>query len=158
MGLRDRQPPAVPRCPTALPEGLRFLTLQSLPLLFDFPQDMARVPAEVNRLSNQVLVHTYEREWGQVTMIAAHEPALRVRPPARTGRSPRPQRALSAAVPGDRLAGPAGCDRPREIEGGFTGIDVRARPSAAPRFTARRAGSPGEPADRPARHPPRPHA
>ena len=27
---------------------------------------MARVPAEVNRLSNQVLVHTYEQEWGQV--------------------------------------------------------------------------------------------
>jgi spermidine synthase len=24
------------------------------------------VPAEVNRLSNQVLVTTYEREWGQV--------------------------------------------------------------------------------------------
>jgi spermidine synthase len=27
---------------------------------------MARVPAEVNRLSNQVLVHTYEQEWGRV--------------------------------------------------------------------------------------------
>ena len=55
------------RLPTALPEGLRFLNLQSLPLLFDFPQDMARVPAEVNRLSNQVLVHSYEAEWGRVT-------------------------------------------------------------------------------------------
>ena len=54
------------RQPTALPEGLRFLNLQSLPLLFDFPQDMARVPAEVNRLSNQVLVHAYETEWGRV--------------------------------------------------------------------------------------------
>ena len=54
------------RQPTALPTGLRFLTLQTLPLLFDFPLDMARVPAEVNRLSNQVLVHTYEREWGRV--------------------------------------------------------------------------------------------
>ncbi len=47
-----------------LPAGLRFLTPQTLPLLFDFPADMARVPTEVNRLSNQVLVHTYEREWG----------------------------------------------------------------------------------------------
>jgi len=28
---------------------------------------MARVPAEVNRLSNQVLVHSYEAEWGRVT-------------------------------------------------------------------------------------------
>jgi spermidine synthase len=26
---------------------------------------MARVPAEVNRLSNQLLVTTYEREWGK---------------------------------------------------------------------------------------------
>jgi len=37
-----------------------------LPLLFDFPKDMSRVPAEVNRLSNQVLVTTYEQEWGRV--------------------------------------------------------------------------------------------
>ncbi len=55
------------RLPDTLPPGLRFLNLQSLPLLFDFPQDMGRVPAEVNRLSNQVLVNTYEREWGKVT-------------------------------------------------------------------------------------------
>mgnify|MGYP001392220426 CR=1 FL=1 len=54
------------RLPTKLPDGLRFLNLNSLPLLFDFPQDMARVPAEVNRLSNQVLVHAYEAEWGRV--------------------------------------------------------------------------------------------
>ena len=54
------------RLPTALPAGLRFLNLQTLPSLFDFPQDMGRVPAEVNRLSNQVLVSTYEMEWGRV--------------------------------------------------------------------------------------------
>ncbi len=54
------------RLPTTLPEDLRFLSLQSLPTLFDFPLDMARVPAEVNRLSNQVLVTTYEAEWGKV--------------------------------------------------------------------------------------------
>lgn len=54
------------RMPATLPAGLRFLNLPSLPLLFDFPQDMARVPAEVNRLSNQVLVHAYETEWGRV--------------------------------------------------------------------------------------------
>ena len=54
------------RMPTSLPPGLRFLDLPSLPLLFDFPVDMARVPAEVNRLSNQVLVTTYETEWGKV--------------------------------------------------------------------------------------------
>lgn len=52
--------------PESLPAGLQFLNLSTLELLRDFPQDMARVPAEVNRLSNQVLVHTYEQEWGQV--------------------------------------------------------------------------------------------
>ena len=56
------------RLPTALPDGLRFLNLQTLPLLFDFSLDMARVPAEVNRLSNQVLVTTYEAEWGKVVV------------------------------------------------------------------------------------------
>jgi spermidine synthase len=54
------------RMPTTLPDGLRFLSPHSLPALFDFPLDMARVPTEVNRLSNQVLVTTYEAEWGRV--------------------------------------------------------------------------------------------
>jgi len=54
------------RRPTSLPAGLRFLTPAGLPALFDFPPDMARVPAEVNRLSNQVLVQTFEDEWGKV--------------------------------------------------------------------------------------------
>jgi spermidine synthase len=57
------------RLPQTLPQGLRFLNTKSLPLLFDFPQDMGRVPTDVNRLSNQVLVTTYEEEWGRV---AAH--------------------------------------------------------------------------------------
>ena len=54
------------RMPTQLPQGLRFLSLPTLPLLFDFPLDMARQEAPVNRLSNQALVHTYEQEWGKV--------------------------------------------------------------------------------------------
>ena len=54
------------RLPIELPPGLRYLTPATLPLLFDFPADMARVPAQVNRLSNQVLVHSYETEWGRV--------------------------------------------------------------------------------------------
>ncbi|MGR4868565.1 polyamine aminopropyltransferase [Variovorax sp. LARHSF232] len=53
------------RMPDALPPGLRFLTLDTLPPLFAFPTDMARVPTPVNRLSNQVLVTTYEHEWGK---------------------------------------------------------------------------------------------
>ncbi|GAA4342682.1 polyamine aminopropyltransferase [Variovorax defluvii] len=55
------------RLPEALPEGLRFLALPAMPQLFEFPHDMARVPADVNRLSNQVLVTAYEQEWGKVT-------------------------------------------------------------------------------------------
>ena len=53
------------RMPAQLPPGLRFLELDGLPALFQFPPDMARVPAEVNRLSNQVLVQTFEQEWGK---------------------------------------------------------------------------------------------
>jgi spermidine synthase len=34
--------------------------------LLQFPPDMARVAAQPNRLSNQVLVHTFEEEWGKV--------------------------------------------------------------------------------------------
>jgi spermidine synthase len=54
------------RAPTALPAGLRFLSVDGLPALFNFPSDMARVPAEPNRLSNQLLVHLFEQEWGKV--------------------------------------------------------------------------------------------
>jgi spermidine synthase len=60
--IASRRPFALPQ---KLPSGLRFLTVPSTPQLFDFPADMARVPAQVNRLSNQVLVTTYEREWGK---------------------------------------------------------------------------------------------
>jgi spermidine synthase len=49
--------------PQPLPQALRFLSDATLAPLFEFPLDMARVPSEVNRLNNQVLVHTYEDEW-----------------------------------------------------------------------------------------------
>jgi spermidine synthase len=61
--LASRRPYQPPR---ALPQGLRFLSLDGLPALFNFPPDMARVAAEPNRLSNQVLVQTFEQEWGKV--------------------------------------------------------------------------------------------
>ncbi len=54
------------RVPTELPAGLRFLTLQGMSALLQFPPDMARVQAQANRLSNQVLVGTFEEEWGKV--------------------------------------------------------------------------------------------
>jgi spermidine synthase len=45
---------------------LRFLTAQTTAAMFDFPADMAKVDAEVNRLNNQVLVRTFESEWRHV--------------------------------------------------------------------------------------------
>ena len=54
------------KLPSSLPSGLRFLSVDGLPALFNFPPDMARVPTPVNRLSNQVLVQTFEEEWGKV--------------------------------------------------------------------------------------------
>jgi spermidine synthase len=54
------------RWPEQLPTGLRFLSVGTLPLMFDFPPDMARITSPINRLSNQVLVSTYGQEWGKV--------------------------------------------------------------------------------------------
>ncbi len=64
--IAGRRPFAIPAAPRELPAGLRFLSLDGLPALFQFPGDMSRVPAEINRLSNQVLVQTFEQEWGRV--------------------------------------------------------------------------------------------
>ncbi|MBL9039839.1 MAG: polyamine aminopropyltransferase, partial [Archangium sp.] len=46
-----------------LPEGLRFMTSETFDTLTHFPPDMGSVPSEINRLNNQVLVHSYEDEW-----------------------------------------------------------------------------------------------
>ena len=59
-GKRAYRPPAKYEAPT------RFLTPETTPALFEFPKDMARVDAEVNRLNNQVLVRYFENEWRQV--------------------------------------------------------------------------------------------
>ena len=52
--------------PDHLPEGLRFLSASALPVMFEFPQDMQPMPAEVNRLNDQVLVRYYEKEWSDI--------------------------------------------------------------------------------------------
>lgn len=54
------------RVPESYPVNTRFLTADVVPTLFQFPKDMARVEAEVNRLNNQVLVRYFEQEWRQV--------------------------------------------------------------------------------------------
>jgi spermidine synthase len=53
--------------PTTLPHGLRFLAAASLPTLFEFPSDMARVPMPANHLNDQILVRTLEAEWREIT-------------------------------------------------------------------------------------------
>ncbi len=52
--------------PPSLPPGLRFLTVSQIPELFDFPEDMKPVEAEVNRLNDQILVRYYEKEWKDI--------------------------------------------------------------------------------------------
>jgi spermidine synthase len=59
-GLAAYQPP------THLPDGLRYLTSNELPSMFEFPRDMQKVPAEANRLNNQVLVRYYEQEFDKI--------------------------------------------------------------------------------------------
>jgi spermidine synthase len=52
--------------PKELPSGLRFLSTANVRELFVFPVDMQPVPAEPNRLNDQVLVRYYEQEWKDV--------------------------------------------------------------------------------------------
>jgi spermidine synthase len=43
--------------------ALKFVSAGVLPAMFGFPRDMARVPVEVNRLTNQILVQYFDAEW-----------------------------------------------------------------------------------------------
>jgi len=52
--------------PAAISVPTRFLTAATLPDLFRFPADMARVAAVPNRMNEQTLVRIFEREWRQV--------------------------------------------------------------------------------------------
>jgi spermidine synthase len=55
------------RPPQSYAVDTRFLTAETTPAAVrQFPKDMARVDAEVNRLNNQVLVRYFEQEWRQV--------------------------------------------------------------------------------------------
>jgi spermidine synthase len=52
-----------PRVPSAFPEGLRFLSKETFAGMLQFPDDMARVETDVNKLNNQALVRYFEEEW-----------------------------------------------------------------------------------------------
>ena len=53
--------------PTSLPQGLRFVSLDGLPALFQFPPDMSPLPMPPNRLNDQVLVRAYDQDWKDIS-------------------------------------------------------------------------------------------
>jgi spermidine synthase len=53
--------------PKAVPAGLRFVSAETLPVLFQFPPDMAPLPVAANTLNDQILVRTYEQDWKNIT-------------------------------------------------------------------------------------------
>ena len=62
IGVKDKLPDVY-----HFPEGLRFISQQSVRQLFNFPPDMARLKSPYNTLNNQVLVNTFEKEWADYT-------------------------------------------------------------------------------------------
>src|SRR5229473_2994094 len=53
--------------PKSLPAGLRFVSVDGLPALFQFPPDMAPLPMPANQLNSQILVRTYENDWKDIS-------------------------------------------------------------------------------------------
>ncbi len=53
--------------PKNLPAGLRFLSVATLPALFQFPPDMAPIPMPANTLNDQVLVRAYDKDWKDIS-------------------------------------------------------------------------------------------
>ena len=51
--------------PESLPEGLKFVSLGTLPAFFQFPTDMGPLDVASNRLNNQNLVKYFEDEWAK---------------------------------------------------------------------------------------------
>lgn len=54
------------RPPAPLPGEMKYLDADLLQALFHFPEDMARLPTEINQLSTQALVGYYLDEWGRL--------------------------------------------------------------------------------------------
>jgi spermidine synthase len=61
--LARPRPFAPPDTMAGAPPGLRVLNDGTLAAMFQLAADEAEVPVQVNRLDNQLLVRTYEREW-----------------------------------------------------------------------------------------------
>ena len=63
--IGSRRPYEEPRTLGPAAGPLRYLTADLLPGLFEFPADMREVPTGINHLNNQVLVQTFQEEWGR---------------------------------------------------------------------------------------------
>jgi spermidine synthase len=109
------------RMPTELPPNLRFIDRAGLPALFEFPPDMAAVPAEVNRLSNQVLGADVRTGVGQGAAVRSTRVPFGGRRAA--GPVDARRRALLLA---SAMAPWAGCTAPPSTRwaGGWIGADV----------------------------------
>jgi spermidine synthase len=55
--------PYVP--PAKYPQGLRFVSVETLREMLHFPADMARIKTKIQRLDDQVLIHYFDEEWSQ---------------------------------------------------------------------------------------------
>jgi spermidine synthase len=53
--------------PTQLPSGLRFISVDEMPALFQFPPDMAPMAMPANHLNDQVLVRLYDQDWKDIS-------------------------------------------------------------------------------------------
>jgi len=53
--------------PTQLPSGLRFISVDGLSALFQFPPDMAPMAMPANHLNDQVLVRLYDQDWKDIS-------------------------------------------------------------------------------------------
>ena len=53
--------------PRSLPSGLRFVDVNGLPALFQFPPDMAPMNVPPNQLNDQVLVRLYDQDWKDIS-------------------------------------------------------------------------------------------
>lgn len=47
------------------PDGLKFVTAETVETMLHFPSDMAERPTEINRLDNQALVRYFDEEWSE---------------------------------------------------------------------------------------------
>src|SRR6201981_1157034 len=52
---------------TLLPPGLRFVSVDGLSSMFQFPPDMSPMPMPPNRLNDQVLVRAYDQDWKDIS-------------------------------------------------------------------------------------------